>query len=76
MNETVAVVVPVEVAVPIVGASGAYAHVRFFPTSPVLVKSALPQYMYVVKAPVKLNANKPIDVTVLGKMTEVKLVAP
>ena len=45
MNETVAVVVPVEVAVPIVGASGLVAHIFVFPIRPVPVKLALPQYV-------------------------------
>ena len=42
VNATVAVDVPVEVAVPIVGAPG---QILVFPISPVPVKPALPQYL-------------------------------
>ncbi len=45
VKETVAVVVPVAVAVPIVGASGADEHDVGVPLMLVMVRLALPQYV-------------------------------
>jgi hypothetical protein len=45
VKETVAVVVPVAVAVPIIGAPGAVEHEVRVPVIPVPVRLALPQYV-------------------------------
>ena len=82
VKETVAVVVPVAVAVPIVGAPDGVksgTQVFVFPLSPALFNvvwvKLVPQYVYCVSDMVKLKALPPRVVTESGIVSDVSNVA-
>ena len=83
VNETVAVVAPVAVATTVVGAPGTVAggiHIFALLPSPAVEKfelvKILPQYEYEASELARLNALAPIEVTLLGIVSEVSAVAP